>query len=334
MCAAGLAAALPPGYDAIQESVRADKEAIDSLLRDFSCKHAYLDVGSNIGVQVRKLYEPDKYPKASVHSSFRAAFGDAPRCSICSIGFEPNPRHTPQLAKVQSRLRAMGAPVLFLHAAAGAADGYVEFGRLSNITRRGQTDLSASANVVMQRRWGLKNKFAVRSVDMARVLRHVDARLREGAPDAASRRIMMKLDVEGLEYAVLTHIVASQAICTVDLLVMECAPHEAARTSQARIPAYIVGIALLRCFTRSLRACMLRTQGTTRSSKSRPRGIEAHRQALTAPEGSAKTQRGSARCASSPLSSNTFSTSSYGRQPPTVGLGSSRWMTNRTCGTA
>ena len=34
------------------------------------CYHVYLDVGSNIGVQVRKLYEPRKYPDAYVHEIF------------------------------------------------------------------------------------------------------------------------------------------------------------------------------------------------------------------------------------------------------------------------
>ena len=65
-----------------------------------TCSKLYLDVGSNIGVQVRKLYEPHKYPmtpaarkhlygsKLTVHQFFNQEFG-APEqtgqyCSVCS----------------------------------------------------------------------------------------------------------------------------------------------------------------------------------------------------------------------------------------------------------
>ena len=41
------------------------------------CYHVYLDVGSNVGVQVRKLFQPEEYPKANAGmiSQFRLAFG-------------------------------------------------------------------------------------------------------------------------------------------------------------------------------------------------------------------------------------------------------------------
>ncbi len=39
------------------------------------CYHVYLDVGSNVGVQVRKLYEPELYPQAAVKPVFDEAFG-------------------------------------------------------------------------------------------------------------------------------------------------------------------------------------------------------------------------------------------------------------------
>ena len=71
-----------------------------SLLRqDFNldgCYHVYLDVGTNVGIQIRKLYEPEKYPNASIHKFFDEHFKRNNVSSsrhICAIGFEPNPRH-------------------------------------------------------------------------------------------------------------------------------------------------------------------------------------------------------------------------------------------------
>ena len=38
------------------------------------CYHVYLDVGSNIGVQIRKLFEPENYPNATVLQIFNENF--------------------------------------------------------------------------------------------------------------------------------------------------------------------------------------------------------------------------------------------------------------------
>ena len=79
---------------------RRDEAAIARLITTHQCEHVYLDVGSNIGVQIRKLFEPQKYPGAAVHQLFESSFGAASggsRCRVCAIGFEPNPRHRTRL---------------------------------------------------------------------------------------------------------------------------------------------------------------------------------------------------------------------------------------------
>ena len=40
------------------------------------CYHVYLDVGSNIGVQVRKLFQPKEYPNAPALEVFKKSFGE------------------------------------------------------------------------------------------------------------------------------------------------------------------------------------------------------------------------------------------------------------------
>ena len=61
------------------------------------CRFVYLDVGTNIGVQIRKLFEPELYPNAKIHKIFEQYFGDKKqriRSGVCAVGFEPNPNHT------------------------------------------------------------------------------------------------------------------------------------------------------------------------------------------------------------------------------------------------
>ena len=55
------------------------------------CYHIFLDVGANIGVHGRFLYEPELYPKAvTARSIFDAEFGkDRDNRDFCVFAFEP-----------------------------------------------------------------------------------------------------------------------------------------------------------------------------------------------------------------------------------------------------
>ena len=63
------------------------------------CKFLFLDVGSNRGTHIRKLFEPHLYKNAPYLKIFDRMFGNASFRSqpssvtaSCAIGFEPNPR--------------------------------------------------------------------------------------------------------------------------------------------------------------------------------------------------------------------------------------------------
>ena len=47
--------------------------------------------------QIRKLYEPNLFKGAGVHSIFNKYFGDTQFSEICAVGFEPNSHHTQPL---------------------------------------------------------------------------------------------------------------------------------------------------------------------------------------------------------------------------------------------
>jgi hypothetical protein len=97
------------------------------------CFHIYLDVGSNVGIQVRKLFEPNLYPDASVLKVFDSYFGptnaDGTRNeTVCAIGFEPNPRHSPALKEIESAHRTCGWRTHFYTEVAAAHDyGSIDF---------------------------------------------------------------------------------------------------------------------------------------------------------------------------------------------------------------
>ena len=92
------------------------------------CSMIFLDLGANLGVQTRKLFEAEKYTKGKrppVFRLFANAFGldrDVWR-TACSVGFEPSPFLWPRLAELGKRYAALGFRATFLRAGVGASRG-------------------------------------------------------------------------------------------------------------------------------------------------------------------------------------------------------------------
>ena len=73
------------------------------------CEKIFLDLGANIGVTVRKLLQPERYPKSPTLFFFNKTFGNEwlynsinkfPR-RLCALGFEPNPKHQKRLKELE-----------------------------------------------------------------------------------------------------------------------------------------------------------------------------------------------------------------------------------------
>ena len=94
------------------------------------CDYVYLDVGSNIGVQIRKLFEPDLFPGAPVLEVFDAVFGTdrQNRTDVCAVGFEPNVHHSQRLKALEEAYNHKGWRVrIFTETAVSTEDGTAEF---------------------------------------------------------------------------------------------------------------------------------------------------------------------------------------------------------------
>lgn len=93
-----------------------------------SCEKVYLDLGTNIGVQIRKLFEPLQYDgprdgrrELSNHAEpfFASAFGEPgsdDRNRACAIGMEPNPGFATRLDALERSYREQGWRVHILKA--------------------------------------------------------------------------------------------------------------------------------------------------------------------------------------------------------------------------
>jgi hypothetical protein len=192
------------------------------------CYHVYLDVGSNIGNQVRKLYEPHLFINASVLTIFEEFFGPADTRhlsgSVCAIGIEPNPHHTKVLESIQSAYQNCGWKAKF-HTTTAASHSY------------GLATFYSDENLINQE-WGgsiLKSRVAKKPAGVTKMIRLADYILnkvvKRQLPSSLSSNdldrkpnVIMKLDIEGSELEVMTDLVVTGALQHLDLAFVEYHP--------------------------------------------------------------------------------------------------------------
>ena len=88
------------------------------------CEFVYLDMGTNTGVQIRKLFQPALFPGAAILNIFSRHFGarwlGGDKSAVCAVGWEPNPLHTEHLVGLQTAYRRCGWRVK-IHTETGVA---------------------------------------------------------------------------------------------------------------------------------------------------------------------------------------------------------------------
>ncbi|CAK9087163.1 unnamed protein product [Durusdinium trenchii] len=107
-----------------------DANELSSFLE--GCRQIFLDVGSNRGTHVRKLFEPQKYAGAPYLKVFERVFGPAwkrrtPSSGICAVGFEPNSEWIPHHQDIERTYAKQGWKVKFFPVAVSDHEGKLEF---------------------------------------------------------------------------------------------------------------------------------------------------------------------------------------------------------------
>lgn len=186
------------------------------------CYHIFLDVGSNIGVHTRFLYEPDLYPDAKTSISiFEKEFGvHRNNTDFCAFGFEPNPAHENRHKMLMNEYDKMGWRYYYIQAGVSDEDGYItfyrqgdqaneEWGFTSNRDRPRNNGLSVNVSTIRLATW-LRDEIVDRKI-----------------PDTVygeyntGPKIVMKIDIESSEYKVLPDLMFTGILCNIDFVFME-----------------------------------------------------------------------------------------------------------------
>jgi len=200
---------------------RMEDKRLERLISRYNCEHFYVDMGTNIGVQIRKVYQAEKYPGALALPVFDQYFGPGRRCNVCSIGFEPNPSHRAHLYALQERFNNAGIGVLIFFGAANTHTGVLKYGTKSKKVDKKQ-DWGGSVVRASNSKLGQSYFRSVRSIDVARIIRTLDSHLRnQRRGSRVSSKIVMKSDIEGSEFTVFPHLLFTNTICSIDFLFAE-----------------------------------------------------------------------------------------------------------------
>lgn len=186
------------------------------------CYHIFLDVGANIGVHGRFLFEPDKYNETVIAGKFfDQEFGkQRDNRDFCVVAFEPNPRQKKRLESLANAYKAMGWRYHYIPAGIGDRDGNMTFYHLHDERHM---------------EWGFGSIRKVDPLGFAGQEEHVpvirlaswlenEVRNRRAIPEKKfgeyeKPKVVMKFDVEGLEFMVLPDLLLSGSLCsTVDFL--------------------------------------------------------------------------------------------------------------------
>jgi len=183
------------------------------------CSKVFIDVGSNAGTHIRKLFEPEKYPNCSYLKLFDSAIGDASfrgqasaKSGICSFGFEANPRWEHRYREIEAAYSRQGwrarwfAP-FFVSNETGSETFYLndkgkhaDWGA-SNVNHRGKHT----------------PKVKVQNLQLADFLEALNTHV------AAGGHKLMKMDIEGAEFTVLPDLIKNNLLCegSVDTMTIE-----------------------------------------------------------------------------------------------------------------
>lgn len=194
---------------------REKKRANKKVKLGNGCYHIFLDIGANIGVHGRYLYEPDKYPKAAkVLEMFDSLFGEQrDNRDFCIFSFEPNPSHWQRLENLTEAYNKMGWNYHHVKAGASNMDGALSFYRID----KGQNndwgftfypptnaleDMKVEVPVIHLARWMWEEIWD-------REIPQLPYGIYEGP------KVAMKLDIERMEYIVFPDLLISGALCNI-----------------------------------------------------------------------------------------------------------------------
>uniref|UniRef100_A0A7S3LHX6 Methyltransferase FkbM domain-containing protein n=1 Tax=Amphora coffeiformis TaxID=265554 RepID=A0A7S3LHX6_9STRA len=204
------------------DGVAAETVPVEEARLADGCYHVFLDVGANIGVHGRFLFEPDQYPDAVVAQRlFNKEFGTSrDNRDFCVFAFEPNPSQHPKIRAKEEAYAAMGWRYHLIPHGVSDEDSSLTFFRRGD-EKRSEWGFNALLTEV-------NGKDAVKvEVPVVRLARWIEQHVSDrrlpttvhgdytGIADGHDGvpKVVMKMDIEAMEFRVLPDLLYSGVFC-------------------------------------------------------------------------------------------------------------------------
>jgi len=199
------------------------------------CLHVFVDLGSNRGLQIRKLYESHLFPLAPILTLYQKYFG-APETrnlqELCTVAFEPNPQHTEHLESLAANFSTCGIRVVaFTETGVSEKDAVGNFAAdltfkdmdiVHGMTARFVPTEQTLENLKETHALGGSEVMPIKMMRLAKFITEVVAtRKLPLSAKVTKPRVVVKCDIEGGELGVVTDMVVTGAMEVVDNLHME-----------------------------------------------------------------------------------------------------------------
>lgn len=169
-----------------------------------ACRKVFLDLGANIGVNMRFLYEPLKYPRTQFMISEMERVLGQNRSDVCYYGFEANPNHYKRLESLRAHFADRRVGI---------------WNRPVGILRENRT-FYHNRKDTKKEEWGFSSKSHSKHSSPVQ-LTTLNFPAWFDTTVHANMTIMMKVDIEGGEYELLAALLARGSLCKVDTITME-----------------------------------------------------------------------------------------------------------------
>jgi len=218
------------------------------------CLHVFLDLGSNRGLQIRKLYEPHTFPLAPIQPLYEKFFGPTEERNlqeICSVSVEPNSKHASHLKKLSESYATCGIKVLVYEAGVGHKDMKLRFAPFNSLLGA-EVGHDGSARLIHDdesvkdfTETHFHDSVEVEEVKVMRFAKFItDVVAKRKLPVSAkvvTPKVVIKADIEGAELKIIPDMLITGALNYVDNLHMEW--HGEASYRQGREPTMISKLA-------------------------------------------------------------------------------------------
>ena len=212
------------------------------------CQHVFVDCGANVGANIVALFsETQPRRKSNLHRAFDKYFGatlDERRQAVCAIAIEPNVHHAEVLKALEQRHRMAGFRTFFLPYVASSDTSGRKVPFFFDNSRRGRAHKEWGASIYsIGANRGSANvtragdlppnatRLPVPTLDIARLLRDIvlarklpTERGNAGGHLKAPERppaVVVKMDVEGSEFSLLSRLLFLGVMCQLDYLGVE-----------------------------------------------------------------------------------------------------------------